>query len=353
MSPGEFPRPSDDRWQSEYSELATLAGSLVHEIRNPLSTMRLNLELLDEDLAEEASSTTRRMRQKLQVVLRECGQLERILNDFLQFSRASHMHLQVSDLNEQLRAFLDFYSRTAAEHGVELSPMLAAQLPPVQLDEALFRQALQNLVQNAQQAMPHGGRIELLTYPQQGRVVLELIDQGVGMDAATQLHLFDPFFSTKPGGSGLGLPTVRKILTAHHATIDCESAPGKGTRFRLSFPIDEPSENAAGDSRATAKPNAAATLTAVEAEPATAAETATAAGSAMHERRSAAANTVLDGSAGPEVLLEGRSTDRQPHVSFSGDAVERLRTVGNSLPSASVTSTSTAPVGAAGPSSQR
>ena len=96
-----------------------------------------------------------------------------------------------------------------------------------------------NLALNAQQAMPNGGLLELQTYLRDGRVLLGLIDNGKGMDDRTMSKMFQVFFSTKPGGSGLGLPTVRKIVEAHEGTITCESEPGRGTRLTISLPPAE------------------------------------------------------------------------------------------------------------------
>lgn len=230
------PDPSS-RWQSRYAEIAAVAGGLAHEIRNPLSTISLNLELLAEDLQAGDSPRERRMRQRVQLLQRECDHLERILNDFLEFARASTLHQVPTQLNDEVVRFLEFFQPQAVEHRVEIMPHLAANLPLVLLDRRMFQQVLLNLARNAIQAMPHGGRLEILTYPAAGAVVLELIDSGVGMDAATLSRIFEVFFSTKPGGSGLGLPTVKKIVEVHGGSITCESEPGKGTRFRLFWPV--------------------------------------------------------------------------------------------------------------------
>ncbi len=234
--PEELPTDSA-RWRAQYDEIAALAGGLAHEIRNPLSTISLNLELIDEELAESATPQHRRLRQKLQTIQRECGHLEQIVEEFLQFARTGTVDLQPVVLNDLVTEFLEIYRPTADEKRVELMPHLAAQIGPTLLDRGLFRQALVNLSRNAVQAMPNGGRLEFFTYERDHWAVLELIDNGAGMDAATQARMFDAFFSTKNGGSGLGLPTVRKIVLAHGGEIDCQSALGKGTRFRLRFPL--------------------------------------------------------------------------------------------------------------------
>lgn len=228
--------PETDHWRVLYDELAKLAGGLAHEIRNPLSTIGLNLELLEEELADSDSPRDHRLRRRLAAVHREFGNLEQIVEEFLQFARAEALERETVDLNDPVMEFVEIFRPTAVEQQVELVPHLAAQLSPVPLDRRLFRQVLHNLCRNALQAMPQGGRLELLTYERPGRVVLEIIDNGHGMDERTQERMFDAFFSTKHGGSGLGLPTVRKIVLAHGGTIECDSALGRGTRFRASFP---------------------------------------------------------------------------------------------------------------------
>ncbi|MEX0586859.1 MAG: ATP-binding protein, partial [Pirellulales bacterium] len=97
--------------------------------------------------------------------------------------------------------------------------------------------ALLNLLLNAMQAMPEGGELCVRTRETSDRVALDLIDTGTGMDDHTLMHLFEPFFSTKPGGSGLGLPTTRRIIEGHHGTITVQSKPHHGTQFTLEFPV--------------------------------------------------------------------------------------------------------------------
>jgi two-component system, NtrC family, sensor histidine kinase HydH len=224
------------RLQERYEEVAALAGGLAHEIRNPLSTIGMLLELMAEDLGGADSPRDRRLSTRLQTVQGECRRLEEILNAFLQFARAGELSLVPSDLNQLVREFIDFYQPDAREHRIDISPHLASDLPPVLIDRSLLRQLLLNLARNAQQAMPAGGLLELQTSLDDGHVQLAIIDNGTGMDEATRPKLFQTFFSTKTHGSGLGLATVRKIVEAHHGTISCDSEPGRGTRFLITFP---------------------------------------------------------------------------------------------------------------------
>lgn len=224
---------------TDVTELATLAGGLAHEIRNPLSVFNLNLELLIEDFENPESPRDRRALQRLKLLEKECQHLERILNDFLEFVRAGSLALEPTDLNDVVRELADYYQPQFQEARIEISPHLAGNLPVVKLDRRLFRQALINLVQNARQAMPNGGVLELQTYYDQNRVVLEVIDTGQGMDERTQSKMFEAFYSSKQSGSGLGLPTVRRIVESHGGTIACASELGRGTQFTIALPAAE------------------------------------------------------------------------------------------------------------------
>lgn len=242
-----LPAHERDRLEKQYNEIAVLAGGLAHEIRNPLSTIQMNIELLFEEIEESTDSAAHRMVRKLRTIQSQCESLEEILEAFLQFTRAGELHLEEVNLADVVRQFLEFYKPKAEESGIDIRPHLRSDLPVVQLDIRLITQVLINLVQNAQQAMPEGGLLELQTSQQGNSLILEIIDTGCGMSSQALTKMFQVFFSTKPNGSGLGLPTVRKIVEAHGGTITCESEINRGTKFTLSFPIhrDENSSNPA------------------------------------------------------------------------------------------------------------
>lgn len=231
----------DDRSRrlvEQYTEIAVLAGGLAHEIKNPLSTIRLNLQLLAEDFAETSTIREQRTLQKIRTVERECQRLQDILDEFLRFARIGVEDLKRSscDLNAVVHELVDFMTPHATELGIELVTYLQSDLPPVRLDRELFKQALLNLLLNAQNAMPAGGQIVLQTQPLDGTVQLDVIDNGIGIDADTLDKIFRPFFSTRKDGNGLGLPTARKIVEAHFGTITVQSEVGKGTRFTITLP---------------------------------------------------------------------------------------------------------------------
>ena len=231
--------PSDvnQKLVDQYTEIARLAGGLAHEIKNPLSTIRLNMELLAEDFENAETPKDRRALRKVQVVERECQRLQDLLDDFLNFAKLRTPRLEPSNLNDQIDRVLTFFRPKAKKAGIEIVTYLAGELPTVLLDREAFHAALLNLVINAEQAVPKGGQLVVRTYATADGVALDLIDTGCGMDEETCSKVFDAFFSTKSGGSGLGLPTTRKIVEAHGGQIAIQSELGRGTQFTIKLPV--------------------------------------------------------------------------------------------------------------------
>jgi signal transduction histidine kinase len=241
--PSQTPTPLDDsaatvqRLMDQYTEIARLAGGLAHEIKNPLSTIRLNMDLLAEDLGEAESPTARRSLKRVDVVRRECLRLQSLLDDFLNFAKVRRLQRAPTDLNHQIEDVLDFFAPEAKEAGVEVVRYLDPELPRVLLDREAFRQALLNLIINAKQAMPEGGQLVVRTAAERNLVAVYLIDSGMGMDDRTASRMFEPFYTTKPGGSGLGLPTTQKIVEAHGGRIGVQSEVGHGTQITIELPV--------------------------------------------------------------------------------------------------------------------
>ncbi len=235
--PDEIPLPADvDELRTQYAELAELFGSLAHEIKNPMSVIRMNMELLAEDFANPQTPKERRALAKIEMVTRQCTRLENLLNDFLRFSRLRNLDLRLGNLNEQIERVLDLFEPQAVDSNIEVIRYLDPDLPSVKLEPETVQAALVNLVKNAMEAMPNGGQLVARTRLTRTGVALDLIDTGCGMDEKTAMKMFDAFYTTKNGGSGLGLPTARKIIEAHGGRIDVHSEVGRGTQFTLEFP---------------------------------------------------------------------------------------------------------------------
>ena len=224
----------------QYAELAELAGGFIHEIKNHLSTLGLNLQLLAEEFDEPQSQRERRALDRVKRLQTECDRLVNVANDFLRFARVKDLDLKPSSLATAVEELVDFFGPTAQQHLIEIKTYLPADLPPVNLDRDLFKQALLNLMLNAQQAMPGGGELTIQAAREADGVTLSLIDTGKGMPPEVAAHAFQPFFSTRQGGTGLGLPTTRKIVEAHGGTIDVQSEVGRGTKFTIRLPVPAP-----------------------------------------------------------------------------------------------------------------
>ncbi|MEM9369314.1 MAG: ATP-binding protein [Planctomycetota bacterium] len=220
-----------------YEELAELAGSLAHEIKNPLSIIHMNIDLLSEDLDEIDSPISRRCHNRVDLVRQQCERMEGLLRDFLRYAWLRHIDLVAGDLNDQIRRTLDAYQTQADQQGVDVQRYLDPDLPSILLHSDALQSALMNLTKNALEAMTGGGQLYARTYSTRGSVALDLIDTGSGLEDAVLLHMFEPFYSTKDGGSGLGLPTARKIIEAHGGRISVQSELGRGTKFTLEFPV--------------------------------------------------------------------------------------------------------------------
>lgn len=230
--------------------IGTLTGGLAHEIKNPLSTIGLNLQLLQETLdeADLADPQGGRMRRRIDALTSEVERLRGILEDFLRFTGRMKLDREPTQLNGLVDELVDFYEPQALQSDVRLRCTLAEGLPDVVIDRKLIKQAVLNLLINATQAMvkakydgvAHGGADELIirTEAEADQVVLHVIDTGPGIDEATLERIFEPYFSTKRGGSGLGLATSRRIVEEHGGSLTVHTDPGRGSDFAISLPLN-------------------------------------------------------------------------------------------------------------------
>jgi two-component system, NtrC family, sensor kinase len=215
--------------------IGKMAAHVTHEIRNPLSSIGLNIELLDEELAQ--GDVPGESRALLKSITREVERLEHLSEEYLRVARLPQPRMEADDVAALVRD-LDSFVRPEMERAsctVKLD--IAADLPPALFDEAQIRQALLNLLRNAREAMSDGGVIDLRILAEGMSVVVSIEDRGGGISDEIRARVFDPFFSTKGEGTGLGLAITRQIVEAHGGTITCDARPGGGTVFRISLPI--------------------------------------------------------------------------------------------------------------------
>lgn len=225
------------RLRRQYNEIAQLAGELAHEIKNPLSVIAMNMELLAEDFAAATTPEQRRALTKIDTVKSQCARLQNLLDDFLNFARVRHLELLPGNLNVQVERVLNLFTPQSQDQRIDVVRYLDPELPSIMMDVPTLEAALVNLVKNAIEAMPSGGQLTVRTRLTRSGVALDLIDTGKGMERETALRMFEPFYTTKDGGSGLGLPMAKKGIEAHGALINVQSDRGRGTQFTIEFPM--------------------------------------------------------------------------------------------------------------------
>jgi len=230
-----------DKEADRLAFMGQLAAGLAHEIRTPLSTLQANLQMLQEDFEGTADERERRALSRVKLLLKETARLEEILNDFLRFAAGHKLDLRPTDLNRLLEEILEFLGPEAARRKVRVLTSLG-ELPRVAVDGNLLKQALLNLVMNALQAMPGGGELMVRTQEWRGYAQVDVTDTGEGMTPEVMARCFDVYYSTKKSGTGLGLPTARRIIHEHDGTLGLTSEPGKGSCFTIRLPLPKPAE---------------------------------------------------------------------------------------------------------------
>lgn len=226
------------------AEVSSMTGGLAHEIKNPLSTLVLNAQLLDEDLEEQVhdEETRRRLRRRVEGLVRETVRLRGILEDFLRYAGRMRLALQRHDVASLLSDLVDFFHPQCDQSAIVLRAEIPEGPIEAEVDEAHLKQAVLNLMLNAVQAMdgpanavPKGELIVRLE-ADDAEVRIHVIDTGPGIPADRLEEIFRPYVSGKRGGSGLGLPTSRRIAEEHGGRLTVHSEPGRGSDFVIRIP---------------------------------------------------------------------------------------------------------------------
>jgi signal transduction histidine kinase len=212
-----------------------MAAHIAHEVRNPLASIGLNAELLGDEIAERGEEA----RRLVTSIIGEVDRLAEITETYLRFARLPRPKLERENVGAVVASVVEMSRSELAQAGVEIAVDVAPGLPEIPADEAQLRQALINLLRNAREAMSDAKvrRIAVTVSEIGGRIAVAVHDSGPGIGAGDIGKIFDPFFSTKERGTGLGLALVQQVVVDHGGQIEVASPPGSGTTFTLMFPI--------------------------------------------------------------------------------------------------------------------
>lgn len=236
-------RLEDAKLQTErLAVIGAMSAKLAHEIRNPLSSITLNIDLVRDEadtLAKDRPQAAEEMRTLLRSIDAEVRRIQRVVEDYLQFAKMPQPRREPVALNEVLTQGLSFLQTLFNTAAITVERDFDPALPPLVGDDSQLWQAILNLLRNAVEAMPRGGTLTVRTRRADTGLRLIIADTGKGMTAAERAQLFKPFHSTKPGGTGLGLPLTQQIVVEHGGRILCESTPNHGTTFTIELPLTE------------------------------------------------------------------------------------------------------------------
>jgi signal transduction histidine kinase len=219
--------------------MAELVGGLAHELRNPLSTMMINLKLLAEHLQDrdaDPEDARRRALLKVDGLRREAERLQRLFDEFLHLTGPYQLQRTEADVNDILTRLAEFFRPAAKAGRIDVQLALAGSPLTCVVDEARLRQAILNIVLNAQEAMPDGGILLLATEARDDHIVISISDTGVGIAEEDHERILRPFFSTRAEGTGLGLSITQRIIQEHDGTLSFKGTRGEGTTFTIRLP---------------------------------------------------------------------------------------------------------------------
>lgn len=219
--------------------LTTLTAGVAHEIKNPLGSIGIHLELMKKEMSGKKQIETQKVLENLLIIKEEVDRLNRIVMDFLFTVRPMNAELSYDELNRVVRELLDFMKFELSEAGITVDTDLTKTGPQILMDERYMKQAVLNILKNAISAMPDGGRLRVQTVQKGNELLLKISDTGVGISDEHMDKIFEPYFTTKDFGSGLGLTLVYKILKEHMGDIEINSKVGEGTSITLSFPVPQ------------------------------------------------------------------------------------------------------------------
>lgn len=228
------------------ASLTTLAAGVAHEIKNPLGSIGIHNQLIQKMVSKLEQDDAERINSYLTVIDEEIERLNRIVVDFLFAVRPMDTKLEDGDLNGLISDLLGFVQYELEQANIEVVRDLDEELPSLKLDAKYFKQAIMNLVKNAISAMPNGGTLRVSTQKRGDQALLRISDNGNGMSSDVRDKIFEPYFTTKDFGSGIGLTLVYKVVKEHMGDISVISKEGHGTTFTITLPLPQREQHLLG-----------------------------------------------------------------------------------------------------------
>jgi len=222
--------------------IGKMAAKVAHEVRNPLSSISLNAELLEEEICNGKDLDYGEAHSLLNAIIREIDRVSSLTDEYLQFSRLPESQLVVGDINYLVREALNFFETEFEQKHIKIEAVGLNRKLSVPVDSAQLRRVLMNIIRNAMESMDGGGRLKIWTKKSKQVATLGIQDTGAGIPAEMVDNIFNPFFTTKDFGTGLGLAISQQIVQEHKGRIYCESEVGQGTTFMIELPTKEKDE---------------------------------------------------------------------------------------------------------------
>ena len=223
--------------QNQKATIGTLTSWVAHEVRNPLTSMNLHLDLLKEEINENSQNTSKEIVELIETLEQEVERLNNNLNEFLNFGVISSSKKKLYNLNEVVKSIIELVQPEAEMARVDVVLKLDESIPKILIDVAQMRLTILNLIKNSIQAMPDGGKLEIKTEKKNNKVNLKIKDNGFGIPKEDLKNIFDFLYTKKKDGTGLGLTISKKIVKEHEGDIFAKSQVNKGSIFTVSLPI--------------------------------------------------------------------------------------------------------------------